>query len=245
MAIKTLVVDGDINHTKEVAKYSGSSSSIEVKCAQTKEEALKYLDESDCIIVNMLLNGMDSYELLKTIRSKGDDKIIIATSEFISADMMDSISNYSINYFIKKPFDVSTLEDIIIALCKRRSVVLSDASADIKLEITNLLHSLGIPSHIKGYSYIRDGIEMLYKDSSLVGSITKELYPSIASSYDTTSSRVERAIRHAIEVSWVRGAYNLMEEIFGNSIDFDRSKPTNSEFIVTLADRLKLNTKYA
>ena len=86
---------------------------------------------------------------------------------------------------------------------------------------------------------------MLYKDSSLVGSITKELYPSIASSYDTTSSRVERAIRHAIEVSWVRGDYNLMEEIFGNSIDFDRSKPTNSEFIVTLADRLKLNTKYA
>lgn len=246
MAIKTLVVDADSNHTKEVAKYSGSSSSIEVKCVQTKEDALKYLEESDCIIVNMLLNGMDSYEILKTIRSKGDDKIIIATSEFISADMMDSISSYSINYFIKKPFDVSTLEDIIVALYKRRFVNISENnSVDIKLEITNLLHSLGIPSHIKGYSYIRDGIEMLYKDSSLVGSITKELYPSIASTYDTTSSRVERAIRHAIEVSWVRGDYNLMEEIFGNSIDFDRSKPTNSEFIVTLADRLKLNMKYA
>lgn len=245
MAIKTLVIDGDSNHTKEVAKYSGSSSSIEVKCANSKEEALKYLKETDCIIINMLLNGMDSYDLLKVIRSEYEDKIIIATSEFISADMMDSISKYSINYFIKKPFDVSTLEDIIMALYKRRNIVKEDNRLDIKLEITNLLHSLGIPSHIKGYSYIRDGVEMLYRDSSLVGSITKELYPSIASTYDTTSSRVERAIRHAIEVSWVRGDYNLMEEIFGNSIDFDRSKPTNSEFIVTLADRLKLNTKYA
>jgi len=245
MAIKTLVVDADSNHTKEVVKYSGSSSSIEVRCAKTKEEALKYINESDCIIINMLLNGMDSYDLLKQIREISDDKIIIATSEFISADMMNSISSYSINYFIKKPFDVSTLEEIIVALCKRRKSFTVSSDLDIKVEITNLLHSLGIPSHIKGYSYIRDGIEMLYKDSSLVGSITKELYPSIASTYDTTSSRVERAIRHAIEVSRVRGDYNLMEEIFGNSIDFDRSKPTNSEFIVTLADRLKLNAKYA
>lgn len=245
MAIKTLVIDGDSNHTKEVAKYSGSSSSIEVRCVSSKEEAEHFIKESDCIIINMLLNGMDSYSLLKKIRSEYEDKIIIATSEFISADMMDSISKYSINYFIKKPFDVSTLEDIIVALYKRRTNIKTEENLDIKIEITNLLHSLGIPSHIKGYSYIRDGVEMLYHDSSLVGSITKELYPSIASTYDTTSSRVERAIRHAIEVSWVRGDYNLMEEIFGNSIDFDRSKPTNSEFIVTLADRLKLNAKYA
>lgn len=245
MAIKTLVIDGDSNHTKEVAKYSCSSSSIEVRCVSSKDEAQQYIKESDCIIINMLLNGIDSYELLSDIRSLYNDKIIIATSEFISADMMDSISKYSVNYFIKKPYDVSTLEDIIIALYKRRNNIKPEEDLDIKIEITNLLHSLGIPSHIKGYSYIRDGIEMLYHDSSLVGSITKELYPSIASSYDTTSSRVERAIRHAIEVSWVRGDYNLMEEIFGNSIDFDRSKPTNSEFIVTLADRLKLNAKYA
>lgn len=85
---------------------------------------------------------------------------------------------------------------------------------------------------------------MMYKDESLIGSITKELYPSIANLYHTTSSRVERAIRHAIEVSWMRGDYNLMEELFGNSVDYDRAKPTNSEFIVTVADRLKLENKY-
>ena len=245
MAIKTLVVDGDINHTREVAKSFGCSSSIEIRSVHAKDEALKYLEESDVVVLNMLLNGMDSYELLKIIKANYQDKIIIATSEFISADMMDSISSYQINYFIKKPFDISSLEEIIVALYTRHTNVTVEQENELKLEITNLLHSLGIPSHIKGYNYIRDGVEMLYKDSSLVGSITKELYPSIASTYDTTSSRVERAIRHAIEVSWVRGDYNLMEEIFGNSIDYDRSKPTNSEFIVTLADRLKLNAKFA
>lgn len=243
MAIKTLVVDGDVNHTREVAKSFGSSSSIEVKSVHTKDEALKLIEESDVIILNMLLNGMDSYELLKEIRKNYNNKIIIATSEFISADMMQSISNYQINYFIKKPFDINSLEEIIYALYARYNNTPLENDNGLKLEITNLLHNLGIPSHIKGYNYIRDGVEMLYKDATLVGSITKELYPSIASTYDTTSSRVERAIRHAIEVSWVRGDYNLMEELFGNSIDYDRSKPTNSEFIVTLADRLKLNTK--
>lgn len=104
---------------------------------------------------------------------------------------------------------------------------------------------MGIPSHIKGYTYIREGIEMMFEDSSLVGSITKELYPTIAEHYSTTSSRVERAIRHAIEVSWVRGDYALMEEIFGNSVDYDRAKPTNSEFLATLADRLKLQKEIA
>ena len=111
----------------------------------------------------------------------------------------------------------------------------------LKGAITDMLHSLGIPSHIKGYSYIRDSISLMYKNPSMIGAITKELYPEVASMYDTTSSRVERAIRHAIEVSWSRGDYDLMESLFGHSVDYDRAKPTNSEFIATLADRLRLD----
>lgn len=244
MAIKTLLIDADVNHSKEVAKSLSGSSSIVLKSVFTKEEALSSIKDSEVIIINMLLNGIDSLSLLKEIRNQPDEKVIIATSEFISADMMESISNYQVNYFLKKPFDVNILEEIIKALYVRYASATLEKDQELKMEITNLLHSLGIPSHIKGYNYIRDGVEMLYKDSSLVGSITKELYPAIAHSYDTTSSRVERAIRHAIEVSWMRGDYNLMEEIFGNSVDYDRSKPTNSEFIVTLADRLKLQTNY-
>lgn len=245
MAIKTLLIDADANHTQEVAKSLSCSSSIELKCASSKEEAMSNIKESEVIILNMLLNGNDSINLLKELRNQPDEKVIIATSEFISADMMANISNFQVNYFLKKPFDVNILDEIIKVLYSRYSNSNIDKENELKIEITNLLHSLGIPSHIKGYNYIRDGVEMLYRDSSLVGSITKELYPAIALSYDTTSSRVERAIRHAIEVSWMRGDYNLMEELFGNSVDYDRSKPTNSEFIVTLADRLKLQTNYA
>ena len=97
-----------------------------------------------------------------------------------------------------------------------------------------------MPSHIKGYQYIREGISIVYEKPAMVGGITKELYPEIADRFDTTTSRVERAIRHAIEVSWNRGNWDLMEQIFGHSVDIDKAKPTNSEFIVTIADKLRL-----
>ena len=110
-------------------------------------------------------------------------------------------------------------------------------------EISRLLHDLGMPSHIKGYQYIRDSIELMYNNPNVLGGITKEVYPFIADKYNTTPSRVERAIRHAIEVSWTRGDYDLMEEIFGHSVDFDRAKPTNSEFLATIADKLSIESK--
>ena len=103
-----------------------------------------------------------------------------------------------------------------------------------------MLHDLGMPSNIKGYQYVREAISMVYTNPDIVGGITKELYPELASKFDTTVSRVERAIRHAIEVSWNRGDWDLMEEVFGHSVDIDKAKPTNSEFIVTIADKLKL-----
>ena len=107
--------------------------------------------------------------------------------------------------------------------------------------MTKMLHSLGIPSHIKGYQYIRESILLIYRNPYIIGGITKELYPTVATKYKTTSSRVERAIRHAIEVSWNRGDYDYMEELFGHSVDYDRAKPTNSEFIATVADKLRLD----
>ena len=111
---------------------------------------------------------------------------------------------------------------------------------NLQVSITKILHELGVPSHIKGYQYIREGITVLFERPDVVGGITKELYPDIADKFDTTVSRVERAIRHAIEVSWNRGNWQLMEEIFGHSVDIDKAKPTNSEFIVTVADKLRL-----
>ena len=111
----------------------------------------------------------------------------------------------------------------------------------IQIQITRLLHELGIPSHIKGYQYIRSAILMVYDNPGFIGGITKELYPDLSIKFNTSIQRVERAIRHAIEVSWLRGDIDLMEEIFGHSVDIDRAKPTNSEFIVTIADKLRLD----
>ncbi|MBO5475186.1 MAG: response regulator [Bacilli bacterium] len=251
MAKRLLVVDSNIQNGEAVWKYFKNSSSIEVvNVVSSKEEAVRYLREVDVIVVDLLLNGLDSMMIFSSIKEQCLNKKVIATSEFVTNDMINSLNEYNINYFIKKPYTPESLERVINSLyiandtVKKMEIVNSEESDEAVIKVTNMLHSLGIPSHIKGYNYIRDGILKILNNSHLVGSITKELYPEIAGSYNTTASRVERAIRHAIEVSWVRGDYHKMEELFGNSVDVDRSKPTNAEFIVTLADRLKIDSKY-
>ena len=136
---------------------------------------------------------------------------------------------------------MNDLEDKIIDTFSdvdKRSINLF--SNNLQKSISRLLHELGMPSHIKGYQYIREAVSMVYDKPDIIGGITKELYPELAIKFDTTVSRVERAIRHAIEVSWNRGDWDLMEDVFGHSVDIDKAKPTNSEFIVTLADKLRL-----
>ena len=112
---------------------------------------------------------------------------------------------------------------------------------NLQVSITKTLHELGVPSHIKGYQYIREGVTLVYNNPKIIGGITKELYPEIAKKYHSTTSRVERAIRHAIEISWNRANWDFMEDLFGYSVDIDKAKPTNSEFIVTIADKLRLD----
>ena len=156
--------------------------------------------------------------------------------------MIRRVSAYNIKYFLLKPFDLKDLEQRVLEATGQIKVGSKENLGDknLKISVTKLLHELGVPSHIKGYQYIRDGILILYDNPEIIGGITKELYPELANKYDTSVSRVERAIRHAIEVSWNRGNLDLMEEIFGHSVDYDKAKPTNSEFIVTIADKLKL-----
>ena len=114
---------------------------------------------------------------------------------------------------------------------------------DVQLEryITKVMLDMGVPAHLKGYHYLREGIKLIYNNPELIGGITKELYPSIAKKFASTDTRVERSIRHAIEVSWNRGNWDLMQDLFGYSVDIDKAKPTNSEFIVTIADKLRMD----
>lgn len=166
--------------------------------------------------------------------------IIVATS-YNAPDTIRKVSEYGVNYYILKPFDLAELEDKILdTFNTSEKKTINLLNNNLQISISKMLHELGMPSHIKGYQYIREAISMVYNNPEIVGGITKELYPELASKFDTTVSRVERAIRHAIEVSWNRGDWDLMEDVFGHSVDIDKAKPTNSEFIVTVADKLRL-----
>lgn len=243
MAIRVMLIDEDVNHINAVEEYFSSSSSVNVvKAISNRDEAMSSITEDyDVLVVNLLLSGCLCSLILSKMKELGINRKVIITSEYVSPDMMMQINSYQPNYFLKKPYSCSELERVVASIYFKEN---KNSNNTIKLKITDMLHNLGIPSNLKGYSYIRDGIEMMYNDTSMMGAITKELYPRLARSYETTSSRVERAIRHAIEISWSRGDYDYMEELFGNSVDCDKSKPTNGEFIVTLADRLKLEDRY-
>ena len=249
--IKVLMIDdneGLIDLAHEYFKDSNISIEAEAKdgiegLIKIKEEYNNY----DVILLDLIMPHKDGMSVLKDLKREKIDvfnKIIVATS-YNDPKTLRKISEYGISYFILKPFEMSDLEDKIIDTCKgdeTEGKVIDFKKGDLKISITRILHELGIPSHIKGYQYIREAIDIIYNNPDVIGGITKELYPELAKKFDTTVSRVERAIRHAIEVSWNRGSWDLMEEIFGHSVDIDKAKPTNSEFIVTIADKLKLES---
>ena len=245
--IRVLVVDSEKEQLSSIEKYFSKHAVIEIVNAfHDGKEAYNYIKSNinkfDILITELLLPNKDGISLINEVRNLDKNKNIIVLSGYNSLEMIKQISLYNINYFMLKPFDIDDLEKRILNT-KTNKMSLTEKNKELQSTISTLLHSLGVPSHIKGYEYIREGIGLMYNDPSMLGAITKEMYPKIASIYDTTSSRVERAIRHAIETSWNRGDYDLMEELFGHSVDFDRARPTNSEFIATLADKLRLDTK--
>lgn len=245
--IRVVLVDSDREQLSSIEKYFSSHAVIDIiKVFDDGLNAINYINENsnkyDLVITDLLLSNKDGLSLIKEIRDNNINKNIIVLTGYNSLDIIKQVSLYNVSYFMLKPFDISDLEYQILNITNIKGNII-DKNKELQSSITTLLHSLGVPSHIKGYEYIREGIGLMYNDPSMLGAITKEMYPSIAVKYNTTSSRVERAIRHAIEVSWSRGDYELMEEVFGHSVDYDRAKPTNSEFIATLADKLRLETK--
>ena len=244
--IKVLMIDDNVNLTNMVEDYFEDNSKIEiVGKAFDGEEGLKIIKEGtlkyDLVILDLIMPKKDGIGVLKELKSANISCNVIVATSYNAPDTIRKVSELGANYYILKPFDMIDLEERIIEtfsdLDKRTINLFSN---NLQKSISKLLHELGMPAHIKGYQYIREAISMVYDNPEIVGGITKELYPELAIRFDTTVSRVERAIRHAIEVSWNRGDWDLMEDVFGHSVDIDKAKPTNSEFIVTLADKLRL-----
>ena len=218
-----------------------------VAVAKNGEEAIEMLENNveniDLIILDIVMPKKDGIDVLKFMKENNISKKIIVITSCNSELTIRSVTELGANYYILKPIDVKTLTEKIIELTNDNKVNLGFNIDDknLQVNVTHILHELGVPSHIKGYHYLREGIKLLYNNPELIGGITKELYPSIAKKFASTDTRVERSIRHAIEVSWNRGNWDLMQELFGYSVDIDKAKPTNSEFIVTIADKLRMD----
>ncbi len=246
--VRVLVVDDNESLVGMLKEYFSDHKKINiVKEAYNGEDAIgvieKNIENFDVLLLDLIMPKKDGIYVLDQLKRKGINKPVVVGTSFNADETIARVSKYNPKHFILKPFDMVDLENKILDAV---SFKLDNDSKmnlyhnNLEISVTKLLHGLGVPSHIKGYQYIREGVILMYEKPDIVGAITKELYPEIANRFDTTVSRVERAIRHAIEVSWNRGDIDLMEEIFGHSVDYDRAKPTNSEFIVTVSDKLRL-----
>jgi two-component system response regulator (stage 0 sporulation protein A) len=214
-------------------------------------EALRLIQEKepDVVILDIImphLDGIGVLEKIDALEISHRPKIIILTTLGQEAMTYRSIE-LGADYYILKPFDLTVLGNRIRQLTNSIASTVTPAPVirprNLDIEVTKIIHQMGVPAHIKGYQYLRDAILFVIDEVNLLGAVTKELYPMIAKKYFTTPSRVERAIRHAIELAWDRGNVDMMNKFFGYTINVERGKPTNSEFIAMIADKLRIGAK--
>jgi len=214
-------------------------------------EVLEVLEQKpvDVLLLDLIMPHMDGIGVLEKMRDfKGRQrpKVIILTA-FGQENITQRAVQLGADYYILKPFNLQVLGERVRQVARNRSDSVPKpvpvTKRDLEIEITRIIHEIGVPAHVKGYQYLRDAIILVVDEISYLGAITKELYPAIAMKYGTTPSRVERAIRHAIELAWDRGDIEKLNKLFGYTVNGDRGKPTNSEFIAIIADRLRLETK--
>ena len=245
--IRILMIDDNVKLIDAVKEYFKNNNDINVVLEaydglEGFEIIKNKIDQFDIILLDLIMPKKDGIYVLEQMRKNNINKKVIVETSYNASEVIREVSEYDVNYFLLKPFDLDDLEKKICDVFRKKTEKSIDFyNSNLQVSISKLLHDLGIPSHIKGYQFLRDAVNMIFDNPDMIGGITKELYPELASKYNTTVSRVERSIRHAVEVSWNRGDIKLMENIFGHSVDIDRAKPTNSEFIVTLADKLRLD----
>ena len=252
--ISVLIIDDEPSILKAVS-MTLKQEHIAVTCADNGTLALDILKANtfDLILLDIIMPKLDGIGVLERLQTEDLSKrpIIIMVSAMGQENVCEEAMELGASYFILKPFDLRTIiKQIKQAKIKQQIPERPFVSVPEKIHgltenqleiiITNMIHEIGVPAHIKGYQYLRDSIMMAVCDMDILNSITKQLYPSIAQKFDTTPSRVERAIRHAIEVAWGRGNMDTIDALFGYTIHAGKGKPTNSEFIALIADKIRL-----
>lgn len=247
--IRVLVADDNREFCELLGQYIQNQPDFRlVGAAQNGRQVMEMLQTEvpDVIILDIIMPHLDGLGVLEQVNALGLErrpKIIMLTA-FGQESIAQRVVDLGADYYILKPFDLNVLAKRIRQIAKAqtgRTVPAEGRSLDV--EVTGVLHEIGIPAHIKGYLYLREAIVLVVQRVELLGGVTKELYPSIAKKFSTTPSRVERAIRHAIEVAWSRGNVDLIHKLFGHTVNSDRGKPTNSEFIAMVADKLRMELR--
>lgn len=243
--IRVILADGD-NEFRTKLKASLAQSQFDVVGEATDgEQALNMVLrlKPDLLVCEFWLSGLDGMGITRAIRETPgikQPKIMIVTG-INNMDMAREATYSGASYAMLKPFDMKFMHDQMLFVA---GGIVKDTHKEktdnLETQVTKIIHQIGVPAHIKGYQYLRTAILMTVEDSEIINSVTKVLYPSVAKKYGTTSSRVERAIRHAIEVAWDRGDLEVLNSIFGYTVQNSRGKPTNSEFIALIADNLRL-----
>ena len=234
-----------------VAALQRSDGFQVVGTANDGEQAIRQIldRKPDVLVLDLMLSKQDGISVLKAISGMERRPVTLATSAFITEYVSTSAANLGVRYLMLKPCDmtalVERLEEIRGGESLRMSVPRRPDKNSIEAMVTSIIHEIGVPARIKGYQYLREAILTAVNDMDVINAITKVLYPQVAKTFGTTPSRVERAIRHAIEVAWDRGDLDTLQRFFGYTVSNTKGKPTNSEFIALIADKLQLQLKSA
>lgn len=244
---KILICDENNEERRWITNALTKMGAYTIDEAENGDSALTLMEKNvyDIIIVDLWVSGIDGIGVIRsksTGNIKGDPKFILM-SPINKQSILLEASDAGADICLLKPFDITSLSNHITSLAKQRSNLQAKPSMNLEAQVTKIIHLMGIPAHIKGYQYLRSAILLTIDDNEAINSVTKVLYPAVAKKYQTTTSRVERAIRHAIEVAWDRGDIDTLNSYFGYTIHNSRGKPTNSEFIAMVADNLRIKYK--
>ena len=260
--ISVIIVDDNEKVIENIDSALSKDTAIQIiGKAKNGQEAYELIRKStpDVVILDLIMPKMDGLSLMNKVNEDGamiKMPFFIITSAISNENVIQDAFGYGAGYYLLKPFETNMIADRIKGVKSYNKRIpetkkIIGAGEDrkhfmernIENDVTSIIHDVGVPAHIKGYQYLREAIIMSVNDNEMLNSITKILYPSIAKKFQTTSSRVERAIRHAIEVAWNRGRMDTIDELFGYTINAEKGKPTNSEFIALIADKIRLEYK--
>ncbi|MDD7771177.1 MAG: sporulation transcription factor Spo0A [Faecousia sp.] len=249
--LKVLIADSSEEFCEHLASALKQRDTYEIAgIAHDGSAAVELLTKQkpDVMVMDLMLQKIDGISILKMMGNLEKKPATIVMSSFVTDYVAAITANLGVQYFMLKPCDYNAVAERIAEIrnretAKKKAPAKKPPEANIEAMVTSIIHEIGVPAHIKGYQYLREAIMIAVNDMDVINAITKVLYPQVAKTFSTTPSRVERAIRHAIEVAWDRGDLDTLQKFFGYTVSNTKGKPTNSEFIALIADRLQLQLK--